>query len=202
MIVYIDGYNLYYGMRAAFGSRYKWLDLQAFSESLLKPSSVLVAVKYFTAMTKSTTEASQRQSIYLKALAHHCNKLEIYQGSFLSKSKHCPHCHTAYRSFEEKQTDVNIACHILNDAYLDHYDGCYVVSGDSDLVPPLRMVKEYHPGKWVIIAHPPQRKGAELCKTGDNSFAISKQQLRNSQLPSTLITPRGSKLTRPPGWKS
>ena len=44
-IVYIDGYNLYYGMRAAFGNRYMWLDLQAFSESLLQPQTELVAVK-------------------------------------------------------------------------------------------------------------------------------------------------------------
>ena len=52
VIVYIDGYNLYYGMRADFGNRYMWLDLQAFSESLLQPYAELVAVKYFTAITK------------------------------------------------------------------------------------------------------------------------------------------------------
>ena len=38
-IVYIDGYNLYYGMRNAFGKKYMWLDLQAFSESLLQPQA-------------------------------------------------------------------------------------------------------------------------------------------------------------------
>ena len=36
-IVYIDGYNLYYGMRNAFGNRDMWLDLQAFAASLLRP---------------------------------------------------------------------------------------------------------------------------------------------------------------------
>ena len=50
-IVYIDGYNLYHGMRADFGKRYNWLDLQALSESLLHPGTELVAVKYFLTST-------------------------------------------------------------------------------------------------------------------------------------------------------
>ena len=32
VVVYIDGYNLYYGLRDAYSGRYKWLDLQSFSE--------------------------------------------------------------------------------------------------------------------------------------------------------------------------
>ena len=87
VIVYIDGYNLYYGRHAAFGNRYKWLGLQAFSESFLRHGMQIVAVRYFTAITKSNTGAKQRQEIYLKVLIAHCEKLESYYGRFLSKQR-------------------------------------------------------------------------------------------------------------------
>ena len=201
VIVYIDGYNLYYGMRAAFGRRYQWLDLQAFAESFLRPGMALISVKYFTAITKSTTGSRQRQEIYLKALQAHCAKLEIFHGRFMAKSKRCRSCGAPFPSFEEKKTDVNIACQILNDTHLDHYDCAYIVSGDSDLVPPLQIVKENHPDKHTIVAHPPQRKSVELCDTANGWFAISKQKLKLNQLPEEVLTPRGKILTRPPEWR-
>ena len=200
VIVYIDGYNLYYGLCSAHLIGYKWLDLQAFSESLLRPDMTLVAVKYFTAITKSTTGSKQRQEIYLKALQTHCNKLEIYFGRFLAKPKKCRMCGVQYNIFEEKKTDVNIACQILNDTHLDHYDCCYVVSGDSDLVPPLQIVKENHPDKQTIVAHPPQRKSLELCKIANAWFAINKRKFKSNQLPVKITTTHGGKLVRPTEW--
>ncbi len=201
IIVYIDGYNLYYGQRQAFGSRYKWLDFQAFSESFLKPGMELVSVKYFTAITKSTTGSKQRQAIYLKALQAHCDKLEIYYGRFLSKTNICRNCGDVHPSYEEKKTDVNIACQILNDTHLDRYDCCYIVSGDSDLVPPLQIVKQNHPDKHTIVAHPPRRKSAELCAVANGWFAINKQKFKLNQLPEKIVTLHGNELTRPREWR-
>ena len=114
VIVYIDGFNLYYGLRSAYGVRYKWLDLQSLSESLLGPSMTLATVKYFTAVTKNTDDSRRRQEIYLKALQAHCDKLKVYNGRFMSKPQRCRKCGEQYTSFEEKKTDVNIACQILN----------------------------------------------------------------------------------------
>lgn len=201
--VYIDGHNLYHGLHSAYGARYKWLDVQALSESLLQPGMLLTAVKYFTAVVKNTThsqDARQRQEIYLRALQTHCDKLEIYYGWFLSKLQKCGKCDEQYARFEEKKTDVNIACQILNDTHLDHYDCCYIVSGDSDLVPPLEIVKRSHPDKRTIVAHPPHRKSMELCESSDGWFAISRQKLKNSQLPGKVTTSHGRELTRPTEW--
>lgn len=200
VIVYIDGYNLYYGMRSVFGERYKWLDLQALSESFLKPGMELITVKYFTAITKKTTGSKQRQEVYLKALKAHCDKLEFYYGRFLSKNKTCRNCGVTHPSFEEKKTDVNIACQILNDTHADSYDCCYIVSGDSDLVPPLQIIKENHPDKHTIVAHPPRRKSTELCQIANGWFAINKGKIRSNQLPEKVVTQHGNELTRPAEW--
>ena len=203
-IVYIDGYNLYHGLRSAYGTRYKWLDVQALSESLLQPGMQLIAVKYFTAITKNTTRPRQRsrlrQELYLRALQAHCDKLEIHYGWFMSKFQQCRKCGEQYASFEEKKTDVNIACQILNDTHLDRYDCGFIVSGDSDLVPPIEIVKRNHPDKRTIVAYPPHRKSKELCKSADGWFAISRQKLKNSQLPKKVITSQGRELCRPAGW--
>ena len=115
-IVYIDGYNLYYGLRSAYQGKYKWLDLQALSCSFLQESMEIVAVKYFTAITKSNSQTRQRQEVYLKALQAHCNKLEIVYGQFLSSTRRCKSCNSEYRHYEEKQTDVNIVCQVVSDA--------------------------------------------------------------------------------------
>jgi uncharacterized LabA/DUF88 family protein len=199
-IVYIDGYNLYYGLREAFYGKYKWLDLQALANSFLPKDMELVTVKYFTAITKSDGETRKRQEIFLKALQAHCDKLEIIYGNFLSKTRQCRKCGHKYQHYEEKKTDVNIACQILNDAHLDNYDCCYIVSGDSDLVPPVAIIKQSFPDKKVIIAHPPKRKSSELCKIADGFFAISKQKIKISQLPQSVQSKTGSKLTKPKLW--
>ena len=200
VIVYIDGYNLYHGMQEAFGNKYKWLDLQSFSGSFLRPGMELVAVKYFTAITKKEGSV-RRQEVYLKALESYCDKLEIFYGVFLAKDRRCHNCGTEYVVYEEKETDVNIACEILNDTHLDNYDCCYVVSGDGDLVPPLKIVREYHPGKRVIVACPPRRRSEGLCMAADGWFAIGKRKFKDNQLPETVASIRGGRMFRPPEWK-
>ena len=91
-IVYIDGYNLYYGLRAAYKTKYKWLDLQALAYSFIQQNMDIVAVKYFTAISKSDSKTKMRQEIFLKALSSHCDKLKIIYGRFLSKTRQCREC--------------------------------------------------------------------------------------------------------------
>ena len=45
IITYIDGFNLYYGLKDADFERYLWLDLVRLSVNLLKPGQKLIRVK-------------------------------------------------------------------------------------------------------------------------------------------------------------
>ena len=194
MFVYIDGYNLYYGMCQQFQGKYKWLDLQALAESFLESGMELVRVKYFTSRTTKDDGSEKRQAIYLRALKAHCNKLDIIYGKFQPKDKTCPNCNEIYRTYEEKQTDVNIACEMLKDAWLDRYDIAYLVSGDSDLVPPIKIIQAQD--KRVVVAFPPQRKSKELSEMATAWLVVGVQKFRKHQLPDSV----GS-LTRPKDWK-
>jgi uncharacterized LabA/DUF88 family protein len=199
-IVYIDGYNLYHGLKEAYGNKYKWLDLQSLAQDFTDNDTEVVAVKYFTAITKNKINTKLRQEVYLTALKSHCNKVEIILGKFLAKEKQCRECGEKYTTYEEKKTDVNIACQILNDAHLDKYDCCFIVSGDSDLVPPVKIIRESFSDKKVIIACPPKRKSSELCKSANNFFSISKQTIAINQLPRVIKRKEKSDLSRPITW--
>jgi hypothetical protein len=68
VMVYIDGFNVYHGLKAKHGRAYLWLDLAALARRLLKPGQVLEGVKYFTASDRNDPAALARQSAYLGAL--------------------------------------------------------------------------------------------------------------------------------------
>ena len=49
VVAYVDGFNLYFGMKHGHFKRYYWLDVAALAQSLLKPGQELAATHYFTA---------------------------------------------------------------------------------------------------------------------------------------------------------
>ncbi len=66
-------------------------------------------------------------------------------GVFKAKDRACRNCESAWTDHEEKETDVNIALHLLRDAHQDRFDRALLISGDSDLVPAVRMVRALFP---------------------------------------------------------
>jgi len=72
VIAYIDGFNLYFGMKQARFKRHFWLDVAALARSLLKPGQQLMATHYFSARIRDNgrnTADQKRQNDYLEALA-------------------------------------------------------------------------------------------------------------------------------------
>ena len=68
VVAYVDGFNLYFGLKNGYGRRYHWLDLQALATSLLQPGQELREVQYFTAGVKNDPEGARRQSTYSAGL--------------------------------------------------------------------------------------------------------------------------------------
>ena len=201
--VYIDGFNLYYGLRAKNWQRYLWLDVRRLSENLLLSGQCLAVVRYFTARVHSDPNdpyKSQRQDTYLDAIATLPN-VHIHEGFFLRKSVSCANCKMKWQTYEEKMTDVNIAVELLGDAQDDVFDTAIVISGDGDLATPVRAVRKRYSKKRTIIAFPPGRHAAGLIPAASAYFTIGRDVLRDSQLPSRITKPKGYVLTRPPTWK-
>ena len=200
--VYVDGFNLYYSLKDRGWKRYYWLDIESLARSFLNPDKeTLEQVKYFTAKVRRDPGAENRQHTILNALTARCPKLTVCYGRFLTKQRQCNKCGYRYALYEEKKTDVNLASHILMDAFHRKYGCIYIVSGDSDLVPAVEMAKELNACPRIIIANPPRRKSDELCRVADAWFSISEKKFRLSQLPEMVRSKKGAKLTRPAEWR-
>lgn len=97
-------------------------------------------------------------------------------------------------------TDVNIAVQILTDAMQNIYDTVIVISGDSDLTPPLRALKKHYPNKKIIVAFPPNRSSFELKNVAHASFTIGRSKLSSSQFNFEVTTKTGFVLSKPKKW--
>ncbi|MCF6289789.1 MAG: NYN domain-containing protein [Desulfobacterales bacterium] len=203
--IYVDGFNLYY--RALKGSPYKWLDLKALTANLLQPHHIIAEIKYFTAIVSGNIDPGQpiRQKTYIRALEKYVPEASVYYGHFLSHPVSAPQYpltnplqFAKVMKTEEKGSDVNMAVHILNDAWLDRYDCAVIISNDSDLAESLRLVREQH-NKVIGLLSPlinghPSR---ELQKHAHFVKRIRKGVLKISQLPSPIP---GSTIRKPQGW--
>ncbi len=201
--VYIDGFNLYYGLRDRGWRRYYWLDLYRMGERLLRPDQTLATVRYFTAEIvpqPGAQEERMHQDTYLKALET-LPDLSIHYGRFLPRQASCRHCGAIWTRYEEKMTDVNIAVELLGDAQDDAFDTAIIVSGDGDLSGPVQAVRRRYSDKRVVIAFPPRRHSIGLRNVATGAFTIGRDVFRDSQLPEQVVKPDGYVLTRPPSWR-
>lgn len=197
VIVYIDGFNLYFGMIQKWKD-VKWLNVYALSKSFLKPDQILCDVKYFTSRVSNDHGKQKRQATYLEAIEVQGAKL-IY-GQYQPNTEECFRCGNIWQSPKEKMTDVNIATHLIVDALHNRYDIAILVSGDSDLVPPIKAVHQNFTGKGVIVAFPPNRQNINVQKAAKASFIIGRKKLKDNQLPLKVAKPNGYILEKPSEW--
>jgi len=196
---YIDGFNLYYGLRAKGWKRYYWLNLIKFAESLLKPSQTLNAVKYFTARVDKPPDKKARQDAYLDALGT-LPGLQIIYGRYQYDPFTCYKCSRTYYISHEKLSDVNIATELVADAFQGNFDTALLISADADLVPPIRKIKNLFPEKKVVVFFPPERRSADLARIADQSLFIYRKKLAENQLPEKIIRQDGYVITKPTKW--
>lgn len=205
-VVYIDGFNLYYGQMR--GTPHKWLDLPQLFKRVLGPRNEITHVKYFTARVQPTPadlNVHIRQDTYFQAMNAMCPLIELHFGHFLRhrvrmENATPPPATWPVWKTEEKGSDVNLALHIVNDAWLDAYDCAVIVSNDSDLGGALRMVKHHHPAKLIGLITPgaPARKTSQqLAQYADFQRPIRAGALASSQLPSPIP---GTTIVKPSTW--
>jgi len=202
VIAYIDGFNLYFGLRGQGWRRYYWLDVHGMAASLLRPDQRMAAAHYFTARIRDNGRNAAdrlRQNTYIDGLAE--RGVTIHQGHFLEKRRQCRNCQKSWPDYEEKMTDVNIAIQLLVDAFDDRYDTALLVSGDSDLTTPVLRVRERFPDKRVVVVFPPGRQSEQLKRAANGHLIIGEDKLRQNQLPEEIPTARGHVLRRPEHWR-
>lgn len=199
VIAYVDGFNLYFGMVEAGFNYCKWLNIKLLVENLLKPHQLLIEMKYFTSRVSNNPDKQKRQSIYIDALES--IGIKIIYGNYQDGIVSCLRCGHIWKSAKEKMTDVNIATSIIIDAYMNKYDIAMLISGDTDLIPPIRAVHSIFKDKRVLVAFPPKRHNKVLAIAAKGSFVIGRKNLVASQLEEAILSITGYKLVIPNSWK-
>jgi NYN domain len=215
-IIYVDGFNLYFRLlekRPAL----KWLNIKVLAERLLRPVNKIASVKYYTAHVSGRIDpgAPGRQQVYLDALGT-VPEISVHMGTFLLSEKFAglvkppdfrPRINLPQPwpdvvkiiKVEEKGSDVNLACHLLVDAFQGNFDVSAVLSNDSDLVEPIRIVTQIV-GKPVGLLSPVSNPNPELRRVSSFIRRISVSDLAASQFPTPLSLPGGSQLDKPASW--
>ena len=179
----MDGFNLYHAVKSYDPKK---IDLWSLFEGLIKPEEQLVGVKYFSAYATQrgqTTVQSHRS--YVAQLE--ATGVQVILGQFKSKKARCHSCNASWKAHEEKETDLNIGLHLLADATDDEYDRAYIVSADSDLVAAVRMVRNRHTEKGILIVKPPgrHRHGRELGASGHAEITLQPNRVQRNMFNTT-----------------
>jgi uncharacterized LabA/DUF88 family protein len=202
--VYVDGFNLYYG--ALKGTPYRWLDIDALCRVIL-PQNHINRIRYFTAQVQARPPDLQiavRQQTYLRALSS-LPHISVHLGTFrqsvvrmkvANPGKRLPSFIDVIKT-EEKGSDVNLAAFMLMDCFEQDFEVAIVVSNDTDLITPMRMVREM--GCSVGLLNPHPKPARDLMKVATFYRPIRKGALAASQFPPALTDAVGT-FRKPPGW--
>jgi uncharacterized LabA/DUF88 family protein len=209
-IVYVDGFNLYYGALRERFPEYKWLDVRKLAGTLFRECSI-ERVRYFTARVTarpSDPDQPQRQQAYLRALE--ASGVELHFGLFQSRPRKmqrtsvCPRpdCPSSERVevlyTEEKGSDVALASYLLRDGFVEDIDMAIVVTNDTDLIAPLRIARS-EAGVQVALVSPSKYAHRDLRAEADSVKSLRRGALSASQFPRVLRDAIGP-IHCPPTW--
>ncbi|MEO5375487.1 MAG: NYN domain-containing protein [Alphaproteobacteria bacterium] len=205
--VYVDGFNLYY--RALKGGPYKWLNLRTLISSLLLPENDIEVLRYFTARVagRSDPDEPRRQQLYLNAL-NTLPGVTVHFGRFLTKTKFRPlvvagggvGSFVEVHDTEEKGSDVNLAAHLLNDGWRGRYDVAVVVSQDTDLVEPIRMVRDEIRKPVGLIWCDGGAVNGRLERVASFVRHITPKRLADAQFATPIMGRNGHLIYKPASW--
>ena len=214
-IVYVDGFNLYY--RALKNSKYKWLNLLGLCRAVLPKQCDIVAINYYTAhvANRLSSDSAKDQRIYLNALKTLPN-LTIHFGTFQVKEK-CMFLaqpvifnptsqiqvfpnprYAKIVKTEEKGSDVNLGVHLVRDAFIGAFEHAAIITNDTDLKEPLRIVVEE--AKLPITLLCPVAKPATSLKDLATYVRHLSSHLGASQFPNPVIDQNGDSILKPLDW--
>lgn len=204
VIVYVDGYNFYYGLRngKALWRRAYWLDVVAFFERMMQDNQELVEVHYYSSRPVDDQQAYDNQDEFFSANLLN-PKFRLHLGRYKKKKFKCQSCGFKNKTYEEKETDVRVATGMLVDVFQKRCDVTVVVSADSDMIPSVEAIKNFAPTHPVIAFIPPTQHSYALVGKCDKAVFLEQYRARfmQSLLPDTVTMPNGHVLRCPGNWK-
>lgn len=214
----IDGFNLYHSIRDAeklskIPSGLKWLNIPAICASFIPSIRTQIPtikdwleidhIYYFSAYADHLLNKDQgivnRHKKLIDALES--EGVIIRMGKFKKKYIDCKVCHKKFEAHEEKETDVSIAVELMRLTYKNNVDVIALMTGDTDLIPALKVAKAENSNIKLAVIFPFNRVNDELRKITDASCKISQDSYSKFQYPNPFISPKdSSRIDKPSSW--
>jgi len=209
--VYIDGFNLYHGLRKMKKTdpdwqRFYWLDFVKLFDHFILPGQTLQKLYYFSAPDHDSVRSERQLALFRANKLMGGERFEVIYGKYYKKKLKCKLCTGRYETHEEKRTDVNICAYMMSDCALNKVDAIMLVTADSDLVTPIELIRRDYPDKKLRLFFPPTTGSRDLVSVmkvikKEPIYLLShKQKFINSVLPD-IVSIDGVTLTIPQKWK-
>jgi uncharacterized LabA/DUF88 family protein len=195
--VYVDGFNLYHALDELHDDSLKWLCLRRLSESIIRGDEQLRSVKYFSAFATWMPDSMLRHRAYVEALK--CEGVKFIEGNFKKKFLKCKVCGAQYHTHEEKETDVNIAIHLIKDTFLNEFDRAIVISADTDMASAVAMARQLSGTKRIDVVCPPGR--FSRARSLNPLFELPKGKIKAARLADKYATGTGTSVSVPAKYR-
>ena len=187
--LYIDGFNLYHPIKELNEPFLKWANLWKLGELICEPHNAdLVKVVFCTAVPAHLPESRDRHNTFNAALR--ANGVTIISGH---------HVHDGEK-WNEKQSDINVALHLMLDAIDNVYDMAILLSADSDQAATAKLFSERFPYKKLLAVAPPTKavpnKVQQYCFA---HFSLSKEILERCVMGDSVAGTKGA-IMRPKAY--
>jgi len=206
---YIDGFNVYYAVSALKANYLKWVNFWQLAESLIpKQDEQLVRVVWCSAFNRREYDALTRHQKF--ARAQEACGVTVIMGHYIGLPMDCKECGHEWQMSSEKETDVNLALSIFDDARQDRFDHAYLVTADSDQGATARFLKDCFPEKKLTSVAPPGKPHSKsiLAHNEARKIALTADHFERCILPNAVMSKDGKKVaairpteyTPPSGW--
>jgi hypothetical protein len=225
----VDGFNLYHSVKAAEkhlgAGPLRWLNVHALCQTIIQsslgPGYTLDGIHYFSALAKHLErrkpDVVERHKTFIAALKS--TGVDVTLANF--KRKERPFSLADMRlqvkpfrqwfrvptkwirlsaiTHEEKETDVAIACKLLELLCQSKCEVAILLTGDTDIAPAIRTAKTLYPTAKVGVAFPFKRHNRDLEKLVTLHIRISAELYQKHQFPDPVTV--GTKyIQKPASW--
>lgn len=226
--VYIDWFNHYHSLFKKINEKwsnrsneYKRCDLRKLAQSYLSEDEKLNKVYFFTALSERDKPARERHETYIQALRKMWTDVILWKFNKVEKcfknwknileeiqpeDNNIPAL-LRFTTYEEKETDVNIALKIFEDWIYDNYDKAIIVSWDSDIIPAIRRINELAK-KWKIrnkefsaLLFPRSRWKMIVKACKNNRLTIDSKHIEACLFPNKINLWHWKFIRKPKSWK-
>jgi hypothetical protein len=134
---------------------------------------------------------------YTTRTALNLTGVDVQVGHYVYEDASCRACDSTWKKPTEKAGDINVAIHLLKDAFLDEVDHANLISQDSGQSATAKMFAEMFPDKKLTTVAPPERNfSVHIGKHADTKLKLTRHHIERCVMPEILIGPPAARRPR------